>query len=189
MRRPRFVALALPLLALSAALGMGGCDDPFSTDSIVSQDSLSLAAPSSAGNDLVPSALDMTSNPPNATRWPDRLADANAWDLGVRQRNGQLVLLPVPATPVRLGAGLRVAEDQNFERVSRAPRSRNEYGDTAMVLQVGRVYQARSRQYADFGVVCVRYAKLVPVEIDQAQGTVSLRISTEALCNDPRLNP
>lgn len=187
--RPGIAALALTLLALPAALALGGCDDPFGVEPSIYTDTLRLAAPT-AGIDSLPSAIDLAGAVPNVGRWPDRITDANQWDFALRVQSGRVLLRPYPRTQFIFGAGIGFPGEQNFEELGRAPTSRREYADTAVALELGRTYTARSRQYVvGFNQLCVRYAKFKPVALNAAAGTASIAVWTNAYCDDPRLNP
>ena len=57
----------------------------------------------------------------------------------------------------------------------------------AFKVQQGKTYYVRSRQFGELGVVCVRYAKVTPVAVVPAAGTVTLLVTTNVGCNDRRL--
>jgi hypothetical protein len=178
----RLVIAAAVAFALTASLG--ACNDPYGANTaIIASDTVKLAAPTTDSVN-VGSALDVTTA--NAVRFPERSSDALAWDVALRQTGGQFYLRPYPGTPNQVGAGIIGPTSDVFEKVSTAP-SRNQYGDTTVVAQEGKTYLVRSRQFAESGVVCVRYAKLTPVALNAAAGTARIAVATSAQCNDRRL--
>jgi hypothetical protein len=58
---------------------------------------------------------------------------------------------------------------------------------SATVMQVGRVYLARSRNTGGGG--CNQHAKFQPLEIDLAEARMRLQITTNERCSDLRLVP
>ena len=188
MRFFRFAAgLVLPLIAVLAA-----CDDPagFRLDPIIVTDTVELAAPTAAS--ALPSALDIISFPGQRLigggRFPERAEDAEQWDVAVRMRNGSLVLLPAAAaglgSPSLARAMVtRPITDRSFDAVREAPGRSSFVSDSAVALQPGSVYVVRSREVSR----CSWYAKLEPLQINAAAGTVRLRVVTNERCGDPRL--
>jgi hypothetical protein len=173
------------VLSFALAVSLGACqDDPYGLNQVlIAQDTVKLAAPT-ADSLSVGSALDVTTA--NAVRFPERSSDAQAWDVALRQSGGQLYLRPYPGSPTQIGAGIVGPTSDVFESVKTAP-SRNQYGDSAVVVQEGKTYLLRSRQFAETGVVCVRYAKITPVLVNAAAGTARIAVATSAQCNDRRL--
>lgn len=188
MRFFRFAAgLVLPLIVVLA-----GCDDPagFRLDPIIVTDTVELAAPTAAS--ALPSALDVISFPGQrfigGGRFPERAEDAEQWDVAVRMRNGSLVLLPAAAAGLgsQSLARARVTgpiTDRNFDAVREAPGRSSFVSDSAVALQLGSVYVVQSREVSR----CFQYAKLEPLQINAAAGTVRLRVVTNERCSDPRL--
>jgi hypothetical protein len=172
-------------LAFALAAPLAACnDDPYGLNQvIIAADTVKLAAPT-ADSLTVGSALDVTST--NATRFPERSSDALAWDVALRVSGGQLYLRPYPGSVSQIGAGIVGPTSDVFADVKTAP-SRNQYGDTTVVVQEGKTYLVRSRQFGESGIVCVRYSKITPVEVKPAAGTVRLAVATNVGCNDRRL--
>jgi hypothetical protein len=172
-------------LAFALAASLGACNnDPYGLNAVtLAADTVKLAAPT-ADSANVGSAFDVTST--TGARFPERSADAQAWDFSVRQVGAQLYFRPYPGSQNQVGAGIIGPTSDVFADVKTAP-SRNQYGDTAVVVQEGKTYLLRSRQFGESGVVCVRYSKITPVEVKPAAGTVRLAYATNVGCNDRRL--
>jgi hypothetical protein len=180
--------LLLPLMVMLAA-----CDDPagFRLDPIIVTDTVELAAPTASASAL-PSALDIISFPGQRLigggRFPERAEDAEQWDVAVRVKNGSLVLLPAAAAglgsqSLARAAVTRPITGQSFEALREAPSRSSFVSDSAVALQPGSVYVVRSRDVSR----CFQYAKLEPLQLDAAAGTVRLRVATNERCGDPRL--
>lgn len=186
---PGKVALRLVLasvVAFGVAASLAACnDDPYGLNKVtLSTDSaVKLAAPT-ADSANVGSALDVTTA--NAARFPERSSDAQAWDVALRQSGSTFYLRPYPGMSTQIGAGINGPTSDVFADADMAP-SRTQYGDTAVVVQQGKTYYVRSRQFGELGVVCVRYAKVTPVAVVPAAGTVTLLVTTNVGCNDRRL--
>lgn len=180
------------LLFLAPLTGLAACDDPvgFRNDAVVVTDTVLLAAPSAERADI-PSALDVTVSPVGAIgggRFPERPADAQQWDLAVRLRDGDLVFLPAAA--VLPGSDAAITEPvagQTFESLEEVPDGAEFVTDRTVPLREGAVYVVRSRDINDRN--CSLYAKLAPLEVDPAQGTVRVQVATSAGggCFDERL--
>ena len=186
--RPALVrgALALVAAALLAA-GTAACDDPLGLgDAAIAVDTLTLAAPGGPSADELPSAVDLALG--NSPRRPERVSDAGAWDLALRQTAAGFTLLPAQPTGTSLrGAGV-LRSDRAFAQIRTAPTSRSEYQETAIALQQGAAYIARSREYfGQFRTVCVQFAKIQVLELNAAAGTAKLEIHTAINCSDDRL--
>jgi hypothetical protein len=187
-------------LALALSLVLGACDDPtgFGKAEIV-EDTVLLAVPdANPANAALPSALDVT--PIGLTgigggRFPERQGDAESWDVTLRLRNGQLVLLAPTAigitSPQLRRAGITEAiTDRTFETLTEAPQSSRYVTDQPVVLREGAVYVVRSRiAGGGFSGQCPNYyAKVQPLELRPAAGTARLRVATSAICQDTRLS-
>ncbi|MDP9348736.1 MAG: hypothetical protein M3P24_06300 [Gemmatimonadota bacterium] len=188
-------------LALGLSLVLGACDDP--TGGIggaeIVEDSVLIAVPDapSPANAALPSALDVT--PVGLVeivggRFPERQDHAEAWDLTLRVRNGELVLLAPAAIgltsePLRRAGITEAIAGRTFETLTRAPESSQYVTNRPVALKRGAVYGVRSRVTGGgFGGSCSFFAKLQPLELNVAAGTARLRVATSALCSDPRLS-
>lgn len=179
-------------LLLGGCIALTGCgDDAFDLTPLLVSDTVLLAAPLPGNIDL-PTALDVTGNGAGGLwggRFPERVSDALAWDFLVRIRDGQLVLLPPGALGVSSRASItRALVGETLEGLREAPGQSTFIADSAVVLQRGSVYVARSRAALDqFGGGCSQFAKLSPVELDLVAGRVSIAVTTNQRCSDPRL--
>lgn len=193
------LALALPLLA-AAALSLAACDDPIGVgQQIIVTDTVTIGVPSLVP-DTVPTALDVVSSDQvsvggalGAGRFPERPGEAENWDVTVRLQNGTFSLLPRGAVGLE---SLRAAVTDpitgtTFEALDEAPASSRFNTGRGVALSVGSVYVVRSRVYRlpGQGVNCWQYAKVQPVALNAAAGTVRLAVATSAGCQDTRLAP
>lgn len=183
--RFRIAALAL-LLPLAPALA--ACDDPFGgREPVLFVDTLTLAVPD-ADSLMVGSAIDLLRA--NLVVFPERVGDAfpePSWDVALRRSGGQLLLRPMPTLEGRLGSRITTARTVDFEGAETAPENRDDYGEVPVTLEQGRVYFVRTRTFAQFGVRCVSYAKIQPLELRPTAGTARLAVVSNSECNDRRL--
>lgn len=177
-------------LALAAALmtGLAACGaDPFSfnwnaTPNTVSM--YSLARPElnlpSAYNFFARSSLPVEA--PTAT---------GNWDMAIDTRDGELVLLPPGALGVESRARIAALEGLELDDVTEAPSDTLVFSASVPVpARMGTTYVIRTGQRAgSFGTRCVYFAKMEPVSIDVAAGTMTFREVTNPVCNDRRLVP
>jgi hypothetical protein len=187
----RFTASSL--LALSVALA-SGCEGNTGSqiEPLITVDTIEVAAPGSAAD--LPSAVDVTARGGvlSGGRHPERLADAEQWDFAIRVRDGAVLFVP----PAALGAESNVQSmagitapvaGRSFDQVIEAPGAGAFRTDSAVVAESGSVYVVRSRPVScGFGSAS-QYAKIQPLEISVAEGRVSLLVSTNEVCGDPRL--
>lgn len=186
-------SLVLCGLVLLAGLSAGCEGNDFRIDPLLSTDTLVLAAPTSATD--LPSALDLT--PEGAmvdrVRFPERLQDAELWDLALRVVDGRLSFVPAGQVGLSDGGGRSRAaitealDGRTFDSVREAPNRKDFVTDRAVPLAVGAVYVARSRLASCGFTASEYYAKLQPLEIDPARQTVRFQIVNNSRCGDPRL--
>jgi hypothetical protein len=182
-------------IALSFAVLAAACEDPNAglLDPALVTDTVQVSAPTATGA-AVPSALDLTSL---ALRFPEQVTDAANWDLALRVRDGQLVFLPAgsfgirdPATGTRSKAGItHPIPDETLESLREAPASDRFVTDSAVVIQPGALYAARSRGRSCGFSAAYNYAKLKILSADPATGQLSLVITVNQNCGDLRLVP
>lgn len=182
----RRLALILPL----ASVALGACEDTtgFQINPLISTDTVEVAAPEEGS--LLPTALDVTSSSGfiGGGRFPERAQHAGEWDFAIRERDGALVFVPAGALGLDSRAAItRPLEGRTFDEVDEAPGPGSFVADSAVVIEVGAVYVARSRDIVCGFSSSLQYAKLQPLEVDLAAGTVRLRIQTNERCGDPRL--
>lgn len=176
------------------ALTLAACDDPNSGlfEPLIREDTVDLAVPLVDEN--VPTALDVAYSTSGVRgRFPELVGDAEQWDLAIREEDGELRFAPAGyfgfqnpvGGPSR--AAVTAALERAFDEVIEAPGESAMFSDTTITIRTDRVYVARSRRTsASFGG-CENYAKLQPLTVDPAMGTVRVRIIGNARCNDPRL--
>jgi len=113
------------------------------------------------------------------------------WDVAVDTRGGELVLLPPGALGVISQARITTFEGMALADVLEAPRDTAVYvSDRAVPLRMGTVYVVKTnREPGAFGSSCVYYAKMEPVVLDVAGGTLTFRHVTNPVCNSVDLIP
>lgn len=178
----RSVLPALIVCTLAACneepdFGLGDWEAEFDTVTLYSADR--------AEHQGLPAAYDIL-----ATRTL-RVEDAGStgsWDFALTGAGGgALALIPIGAFfGVESNAGLAVVSDRTFDELESAPSANSAYTtDEAITLQAGVVYVVRSRVAGS----CRSFAKLEPIEIDQADGTFTFQLSANPNCNDTALVP
>jgi len=175
-------AAALILATMTAACG----DDPFTITWISTPDTAllyTLARPELG----LPSAFDFFDRTRFVVEQP---GSTNLWDVAVDTRDGKLALLPPPALEVFNEARVTVIENVSFDDVVEAPADTTLYSvDQPVFLALGNVYVVRTReQRTNFGV-CMLYAKLEPLILDQEVGSVTFVYDYNPRCDDRRLQP
>lgn len=186
----------LAILALLAGASLVGCDDPtgFNLTPILVGDTVLIAAPTVAGNEDLPQALDITGDGAGGVvggRFPERSADALQWDFLLRVEEGQLVLVPARVIGVPSRAAMtQPLPGETFEDLREAPGQSTFTSTESIPLVEGQVYAARSRDlFNAFGQECPQFAKIKPLEVDVATGRARFAILTNERCGDPRLAP
>lgn len=185
-RAVRALALALPLLGV--ALVSAGCEEPLTDfewtafpDTVVLY---SLARPEldrqSAFNFNVRTAVRLEA--PGAT---------GQWDVALDTRGNQLVLLPPGALGIESRARVVALTGQKFDQVLEAPADTILYSANLPVpVQLGSTYVVRTDfRSTAFGSQCIYFAKLEPLKIDVAAGTMEFVYDVSPVCNDRRLVP
>lgn len=177
--------------ALTAALLLVGCNDStFDLSPSLVTDTLELATPR-PGNEGLPSGLDITGTGLGAlggARFPERAQDAGAWDFVVRDRDGQVVLVPSSVLGLASRAALTPPiVGETFESLDEAPGQSTFRTDTAFVLQPGQVYGTRSRLVSCGFGDDEQFGKLSPISVDHGTGRVRIAVLTNERCGDFRL--
>jgi hypothetical protein len=182
--RLRYFALLASLLACAPLLT--ACNDNgFLAELVLSPDTAVIGLPGSAQG----SAIDIVRATAGArlVRFPERLDDAEQWDVTLRRTDAGLVLRPFDPVGSQLaGAGVAVAA-RDFDAIQDAPRGNASYSDEDLPLAANGVYFIRSRQFSSSGIVCVKYAKLKVLALDAAAGTVQFAMVINEGCDDERL--
>ena len=113
------------------------------------------------------------------------------WDLIVDTQNGELVFLPPGGLDVVSEAMILKLPDMNFDDVVTAPKDTTLYSrDMPVSVETSSVYVLRTHQGADrFGVPCVFWGKLQPLDVQPDVGTVRFMFDVSTLCDDRGLIP
>lgn len=188
MRIHALAGLAMALVSLAA------CEDPNAGlfDPLIQEDTVDLAVP--LADTDVPTALDVAyASSPIRGRYPELVSDAEQWDLALRRDGAALVLAPAGVygfqNPVGGASTAAVTRplQRSFDEVIEAPGQSSLLRDSTVAIAMGGVYVVRSRRTAAAFGGCENYAKVQPLALDAAAGTVKLRVVGNARCNDPRL--
>ena len=185
-RRRGFRAL-LGALAMASVGVTASCDDPYQIDWSLAPDTAVLYALSLPDRNL-PSGFDFY----NRSRVVLEKADATgSWDMAVDVRGGKVVLLPPGALGVSSKAQVAALPGRTFADVIEAPSDTAAYtARSAVPVEMGTIYVWRSRQqYGAYGTTCVYYAKMEPLAIDVAGGTLQFLFDGSPVCNDRSLIP
>jgi hypothetical protein len=170
--------------ALAAA---GGCEDPFEirwearTDTALIH---SLARP----EPNLPSAFNFYFRAPVAIEAP---GSSGQWDVALDTEGGRLVLLPPRALGINSRARIAPIPGVAFQDVIDAPADTTSYvSNRSVPLELGTIYVVQtSEQSGSFGQRCVFFAKMQPLVLDVAAGTLKFAFDASPVCNDTRLIP
>ncbi len=179
---------ALPVALALATVAWAACgSDPFAIKWSISPDTVtlySLARPELG----LPSGFNFYNRVPVLV---ERASSTGNWDVAVGTQDGAIVLLPPGALNVPGKARVAALPGMSFDEVVEAPADTTLYSAVQPVpVQMGTVYVIRTNQsVGSFGTYCVYYAKLAPVEIDAAQGTLRFVFDSSPVCNDRALVP
>lgn len=183
--RLRLFALLASLLACAPLLS--ACDDGgLLAELILSPDTAVIGLP--AGN-AAGSAIDIVraSGDFDLVRNPERLTDAEQWDVALRSTAAGLVFRPfVPVASALAGAEIAVST-RSFDDLDKAPRGTATYTREPVPVTANGVYLLRSRQFTSSGVLCVKYAKMRVLELNAALQTVRVAVVINEGCDDERL--
>lgn len=113
------------------------------------------------------------------------------WDAAVDTDGGEIVLLAPGVFGVSGAARIATLEGLQYDDVTRAPKDTLLFiADRRIPVRMGNVYVIKTnRSLGTFGNSCVYYAKLEPIIIDAAGGTLTFRYVTNPICNSPDLVP
>ena len=114
-----------------------------------------------------------------------------SWDVALDTRGGQLVLLAPGALGVKSRARVARLPGMTFDEIVEAPQDTLLYSETQPVpLDLNSAYVVRTGlRGSPFGGSCVFYAKLQPLTIDVADGSLEFVFDANPLCNDRRVVP
>jgi hypothetical protein len=182
-RWPRAVALCAALL-----VGAAGCgDDPFAFDWSDTPDTVLLYSMARPEMNLQ-SAFNFRQRRAIEVEAP---SSAGSWDAAVDTRGGEVVLLPPGALGVIGAARITTLAGLKLDDVRQAPGDTLVYvGDRPVTVAMGNVYVIRTnRSRGSYGTSCTYYAKMAPVVIDAAGGTLTFEYVTKPVCNSTDLVP
>lgn len=184
--RRRARAIPAALAALAVALGACG-DDPFAFEWSDVPDTVkiySLARPELN----IPSGFSFYDGLSFAVEQPTA---TGRWDAALDTQDGSLVLLPPGALGVIGRARILAYANATFAEVVEAPSDEKLYvADDAVPVVDGTVYIIRTNlRPGSFGASCTYYAKMEPVIIDVAGGSLTFRYITSPICNSRDLTP
>lgn len=187
--RPRIRLAVASLTLAAAALAAASCgDDPFRVRWSANPDTVLLYSMARPELNL-PSAFEFR----NRTRWRVETPEGTGrWDLALDSRNGELVFLPPGALGVESRAGIARFEGMSFADVTEAPADTALYfTEDPVPVGLGTTYAVRTNETVGgfFGTRCVYYAKLEPLEIDVAGGTLRFVFDGARACNNRSLVP
>ena len=116
---------------------------------------------------------------------------AGGWDVALDTQGQDLVLLPPGALGISARARITAIPGTPFADVQEAPEDTAVYeSDLPLALTSGTIYVVRTnRRRGSFGSTCVYYAKLEPVTIDVAGGSLTFRYVSSPICNSRDLIP
>lgn len=181
----------LPWLGTAAILTLVACDDdPFAPQSWDPEDFKSDAVIYSVSRaDLQgrESGFDFLGcgSRPTGPVVVDRQDESGCWDLVLVEQAGEFMLKPVGAfTGVASTAAVAVAEETDFEAVTKAPRDTARYNRSEPTpIRLDELYIIRTRQTSNYYGNCVRYAKLNPLELDEEAGSFRFEYVINPNCN------
>jgi hypothetical protein len=173
-------------LLLGGVLSACG-DDPFQVDWTVNPDTVLLYSLERPELNL-PSAFNFDRRTTIRVEAPTA---TGAWDLAVDTREGSLVFLPPGALGIESEAAIVPLAGIDFDELTEAPADTAVYvRDEAVPVETGTVYVVRTNRVASgFGRRCVFYAKMEPLEVDGAEGSVRFVFDSSPVCNDRDLVP
>lgn len=182
---PRFAAAAAALLMALTACS----DDPFSFKWDDAPDTTliySIARPEPnlpSGYSFVPQA--------QGTVIVERPDATGTWDLALATQGPALALMPPGALGITARAAIATLGAVTFDDIDQAPADTLLYElNSPVPVSAGTVYVVRTnRRQGGFGTSCVYYAKVEPVVIDVAGGTLRFRYVASPICNSRELVP
>lgn len=187
-----FAVLLVPVLMALAACGDPN-DPNFEPRLVADTVLLAVPDPSVPLSESVGSALDigLSAALGITVREPERPSAAGQYDVLLRRRGNELVLVPpkvLGLQGVQARAGVATVGG-SFDQVREIPEQAAFVTDSVIPLRPSTTYVLRSRDTScQFGRGNI-YAKLEPLELNPAAGTVRLNVVANSTCNDRRLVP
>ena len=174
-----------------AVLMVAACDDPFGPAVWdATPDTILIYSASRAEYLGRGSAIDIASVPVGVLPLEAPAVTGN-WDFTLTDVEGGLALAPASAFQgLESRARVGVLPNRELEDVTEAPRDTTAFGVEPVLLREGDVYIVRSRRASCGGASSgSRYAKLRPVAIDVAAGTLSFEIVRNPFCDNRSFVP
>ncbi len=114
-----------------------------------------------------------------------------SWDFVLDRQDGELVFLPPAVFGIDSEAKMIRLPGLNFDEVLEAPSDTSYYtSDKAVPVEIGSVYVVQTHRGRNkFGMLCVFYGKLQPLEIIKTNGTVTFVFDRNELCGELHLVP
>ncbi len=113
------------------------------------------------------------------------------WDFAVDRIDGVLHFLPPSTLGLRNRAGIAEIPNARYEDVREAPSDTARYvQDRPVRVNPNSIYVIRTHEQAGtFGIVCVYYGRLEPLDINSADGVLRFKHDTSPDCNNRSLVP
>ena len=174
-----------------AVLIVAACDDPYGP-ALWNADPDTLLVFSASRDEYIgeASVVDITRMP--VTPLPLEAPGVTGnWDIALVDVAGGLALAPASSfAGLESRARVGVLADRLLDDVKEAPRDTALFQAEPIALRAGDVYVVRSRRASCGGVSSgYRYAKLRPVTIDEAAGTLQFEIVVNPYCDNRSFVP
>jgi hypothetical protein len=113
------------------------------------------------------------------------------WDVLLDTEAGELVLRAPGFYEIDSEARIAVFENMSFDQILKAPRDTADYiSDRGVPMRLGTTYVIQTHLSTDrFGQRCRFYAKMEPLVLNVAQGTMEFLFDRNPLCEDLDLVP
>lgn len=114
-----------------------------------------------------------------------------SWDVLLDTEGDQLVLRVPAFYKIDSEARIAVFENMSFDQVLKAPEDTAVYlSDVSIPMRLGNTYVIQTHLGRDqFGQRCRFFAKMAPLVVDVAQGTLEFVFDRNPLCEDLDLVP
>jgi len=185
LRLPLFLGYAFVL-----SIGLTGCSrhNPFDLKWTEAKPDTALIYSLSRPEMNLPSGFDLVERNAITIEQSDV---TGTWDFLLDSRNGELVFVPPAVFGIESEAKMIQLPGMNFDEVLEAPSDTSSYSsDVVLPVQTGSVYVVQTHRGRNkFGMMCVFYGKLQPLEIRKTNGTVKFVFDRNELCGELNLVP
>jgi hypothetical protein len=180
----------LRTIPLAAVFTLAACSDPFGPQPWVANPvEITLYSASRADYIGLVSALDLGTDPVTAVSI-EALGATGQWDMVLVERDGALALAPAGSFEgMTSRAAIATIHNQAFIDVVEAPRDTAAYTQEPVQLRTDVIYVIRSRSVQCGFSAGHRYAKMQPIELDQARGIYRFAVVRNPYCDDRALVP